>query len=853
MDRTFDKGLVVGLGLVAALLVINAWLTYRNTHQLDQDAGMVAHTHEVLDQTGDVLLTLVDAETGQRGFLVTGKDNFLEPYNTALDHLEQRVTSLKNLTRDNERQQAHIRELGVLIASELTLLKEGIDLRRKNAAEAQTFVLAEKGRAQMDAIRRLVSAMEAEEGSMLQDRARQSERAYRVAVGTGLLTAILGLVLLGAFVYLLRRHLRARSRAAAILHEQRELLRTTLISIGDAVIATDVTGRVTFLNLIAQTLTGWKQEEASGQPLETVFRIVNEKTGKPAANPALRALREGTVIGLANHTALIARDGTRRPIDDSAAPIRDKAGRMVGVVLVFRDVTERRRSEEQLREAEERFRTLANSIPQLAWTARPDGYIVWYNRRWYEYTGTTPEQMEGWGWQSVHDPKTLPTVLEQWQASLRTGDPFEMVFPLRGGDGTFRSFLTRVIPLRGPDGQVAQWFGTNTDVTAIKEMEEALREADQRKDEFLATLAHELRNPLAPIRNVLQIMRTTGADAEQLVRLRDVMERQLEQLVRLVDDLLDVSRITRGKIDLRKERLDVAAIVRGALETSRPLLEAGRHQLTVELPPRPLYVEGDRTRLIQALANLLNNAGKYTPEAGHVVLTVEPGEDQVVLRVRDDGVGIPQPMLARIFDMFTQVDRDLDRSRGGLGIGLTLVRRLVEMHGGSIEAFSDGPGKGSEFVVRLPLWKEDGGTRQEEPGQDLIPPSSFRLAPLKVLVVDDNVDSAQSLAVLLRLKGNEVRTAYNGPAALEEAVAFVPDVMLLDLGMPGMSGYDLARKIRALAALQNVVLVAQTGWGQEEDRQRSKEAGFDHHLVKPLDVAELEKLLASLRPKPATA
>src|SRR5262249_52834985 len=229
---------------------------------------------------------------------------------------------------------------------------------------------------------------------------------------------------------------------------------------------------------------GWKQEEASGQPLETVFRIVNEQTGKTAANPALRALREGTVIGLANHTALIARDGTRRPIDDSAAPIRDKAGRMVGVVLVFRDVTERRRSEEQLREAEERFRTLANSIPQLAWTARPDGYIVWYNRRWYEYTGTTPEQMEGWGWQRVHDPKTLPTVLEQWQASLRTGDPFEMVFPLRGGDGTFRSFLTRVIPLRGPDGQVAQWFGTNTDVTAIKEMEEDLREADQRKDEF---------------------------------------------------------------------------------------------------------------------------------------------------------------------------------------------------------------------------------------------------------------------------------------------------------------------------------------------------------------------------------
>ncbi len=509
-----------------------------------------------------------------------------------------------------------------------------------------------------------------------------------------------------------------------------------------------------------------------------------------------------------------------------------------------RIVQQREQTEQALRESEERFRLMANSIPQLAWMARPDGHIYWYNQRWFDYTGTTREQMEGWGWQSVHDADELPKVLRRWKESLATGQPLDMVFPLRGQDGVFRSFLTRVMPLRDTEGRIAHWFGTNTDITEIRTMEAALREADRRKDEFLATLAHELRNPLAPLRNALQIMKLSGND-QVSPSIRDMMERQLRQMVRLVDDLLDVSRISQGKIELHKERLTVATVVENALETSHPLLEAAHHELTITLPPEPLLVDGDLTRLAQVLSNLLNNAAKYTPEGGHIWLSAERDGSEAILRVRDNGAGIPADMLPRIFEMFTQMNRTLERAQGGLGIGLTLVRRLVEMHGGTVEAFSEGVGQGSTFLVRLPLSpltskRQQGGGK---PGEGPQAPAAERR---RILVVDDNVDSAQSLALLMQLAGNEVRMAHDGPSALEVAAALVPDVVLLDIGLPGMSGHDVARRMRAMPQLREAVLIAQTGWGQEEDRRRSEEAGFNVHLVKPVDPAALQRLLAAL-------
>ena len=521
-------------------------------------------------------------------------------------------------------------------------------------------------------------------------------------------------------------------------------------------------------------------------------------------------------------------------------PLKDAAGRVREVVLVHEDITARKRAERLLLESEEKFRLLADTIPQLAWMARPDGHIFWYNRRWYEYTGTTAGQVGGWGWQCVHDPEVLPAVLERWRASLASGEPFDMVFPLRGADGRFRPFLTRVNPLRDGEGRILYWFGTSTDVGEIKAMEEALREADRLKDEFLAMLAHELRNPLAPIRNALHIMKQPGASGAVLERVRDMAERQVQHMARLLDDLLDVSRISRGRIELRKEVLNLAAVVHRSAEAVRPLFEERRHELTVSLPPSALRVEGDPTRLEQVLTNLLNNAAKYTDPGGRVWVDARQVGGEAVLRVRDTGIGIAPAMLPKIFDLFVQAERGLDRSQGGVGIGLTLVKKLVNLHGGQIEAHSAGPGQGSEFVVRLPVAADQGEAGAREGGGGETAPLPRR----RVLVVDDNADAADSLALLLGLAGQDVRTAYDGPAALLQADTFQPDIVLLDIGMPGMDGYEVARRLRNERGLRGALLVALTGWGPGQDQRQSAEAGFDRHLVKPVDLEALKELLA---------
>ena len=366
-----------------------------------------------------------------------------------------------------------------------------------------------------------------------------------------------------------------------------------------------------------------------------------------------------------------------------------------------------------------------------------------------------------------------------------------------------------------------------------------LRDADQRKDEFLATLAHELRNPLAPIRNGLQVMRLSGSENSDIADIRSMMERQLNQMIRLVDDLLDVSRITRDQLDLKKQRVELATVVHSAVETSRPLIEQAGHTISITLPPTPIYLDADLTRLAQVFSNLLTNSAKYTPPGGHIRLITEGFDNEVAVTVRDNGLGIPAESLPGVFQMFSQVDRNMERAQGGLGIGLSLVRRLVEMHGGTVQAHSDGPGQGSDFTVRLPLPQSTPQTAiprvQECPGP---------AARLRILVVDDNQDSAITLGRLLTLIGHEIQTAHDGLAAVEAAGQFRPDVILLDIGLPKLNGYDACRRIREQPWSRSMEIIALTGWGQEEDLRRSKEAGFDHHLVKPLDLTILKKLLA---------
>jgi PAS domain S-box-containing protein len=408
-------------------------------------------------------------------------------------------------------------------------------------------------------------------------------------------------------------------------------------------------------------------------------------------------------------------------------------------------------------------------------------------------------------------------------------------------DGRLIDVSLTVSPIRNTEGNIVGASNVSRDITDRKQVEEALKESDRRKDEFLATLAHELRNPLAPLTNALRILERPDADSSQRQEAHEIMSRQLQQMTRLVDDLLDVSRITHGKVELRKSPILLADAVGNAVETVMPKAQDSGHELVVHLPGEPVWVDADPVRLSQVFANLLSNSVKYTPRSGHIQVDAEATAHEVIIRVRDSGIGIPDSQLPRIFDMFMQVDNSIERAHGGLGIGLTLVKNLVQLHGGSIEAKSDGINQGSEFMVRLPRVPPP-AAESELP----LTPVKTPTRRLKVLVVDDSPAVAKTLGWMVELLGHEVRVANDGVSAVIMAHEFVPDVVLLDIGLSGMSGYEVCKKMCADPVLSHTTFIAQTGWGQPEHRRRSKEAGFHHHLVKPIDMAVLEKLFSSL-------
>ena len=412
----------------------------------------------------------------------------------------------------------------------------------------------------------------------------------------------------------------------------------------------------------------------------------------------------------------------------------------------------------------------------------------------------------------------------------------------RAKDGFFYWVATTIVPFLNEEGKPRQYVVIRADITGHKEAEAALKEADRRKDEFLATLAHELRNPLAPVRNAVEVLRMKGPDIPELHWARDIIDRQTQAMTRLIDDLMDISRINQGKIELKREQIQLAKIVQGAVETSRPLIEEMGHTLTVTLPPVRVIVDADLTRLAQVFLNLLNNAAKYTERGGRIDLRADLQGSDVVVSVADTGIGIPADKLPTLFEMFSQVEVALSRSQGGLGIGLCLVKRLVEMHSGSVEAKSGGPGQGSEFVVRLPIVVEQTYPRQASDDGDKAQPTS----DLRILVVDDNRDAAESLAMLLKMMGNNIHTAYDGEEAVAAAGKFRPHVVRCDIGLPKLNGYEACRQMKAQAWEKKMILIAVTGWGQDDDRRKSQEAGFDHHMVKPVDPQALMKLLAGL-------
>ncbi len=769
--------------------------------------------------------------------------------------------------------------------------------------------------------------------------------------------------------------------------ERRELLRITLGSIGDAVITTDTDGHITYLNAVAETLTGWTRADATGRPLDLVFRVINEHTRRPIESPAMRALHEGVVVGLANDTVLLQKDGGERPIDDSAAPIRDEHGQVSGCVLIFRDVTSHRRAERdkaaqlliarrlasiiessddaiigksldgiiqnwnaaaerlfgyssqqavgrhisliipperiaeedliisrlkageridhfeterrradgtlllvsltispvrddtgtvvgaskivrdvtrqrqaELRErqllaeaaaANAKFEAFFEQGAVFAGIIQVDGIILEVNRLSWEGCGYAREQVVGmpfWDGPWWAPSPASVAQIKAGSAQAAAGQTFRAELAYFVADGGERVADVIIQPILDENRRVLFLAPTWTNITDRKRLEDNLRalasdlsEADRRKNEFLAMLAHELRNPLAPISNAVHALRLGATSAAAVQSASDMLERQVGQMARLVDDLLDVSRITRGTIELRPERVELSPVVTQAVDAARPAFRSLNHELTVALPEQPIYLMVDPARLAQVVGNLLNNANKFTDRDGRVWLTVERAGSQAVVRVRDNGIGIAPDQLPRLFDIFTQVDTSLERSRDGLGIGLTLVKTLVEAQGGSVEAHSEGLGRGSEFVVRMPI----------APETPMKPVSATATAPApaarrRILIVDDNRDGAESLAMLLSIAGHEPHVAFDGQAGIDAAERLLPDAVLLDIGLPGLNGYEVCRRIRQEPWGRELMLIALTGWGQDEDRARSKEAGFDRHLVKPVDPAGLMTLLASI-------
>ena len=675
---------------------------------------------------------------------------------------------------------------------------------------------------------------------------------------------------------------------------------------------------------------------------------------------------------IAYEPAAIGRTESTRWVKAHAHPVKDEAGVVREVMLIHEDVSIHANAEQARLSSELRLKQLANTIPQMAWIANPDGFIHWYNDRWYDYTGTTPEEMIGSGWHSVHDPLILPTVLERYAQSLASGEAFQMTFPLRGKDGRFRPFLTLTAPLRDEAGNVVQWFGSNTDVSALqdaerglrkaeerlrlatlaghigiwewdiaadvvswsdelyslhglapdsfggraadftalvhpddlpelwrniestiagkgaffaefrailptgesrwlsawaqlarnenaegarivgvtisidpyKKAEQALRDSDRRKDEFLAMLAHELRNPLAAIGAASQALGLGIAQPVQVRRASEIIARQVRHVSELVDDLLDVSRLTRGLTEFHLTTVDMRSVLDLAIEQSLPLIESRGHVLATDIGSAPAFARGDRTRLVQALVNLLGNAAKYTPPGGHIGLSMQVHDNEIELNITDDGVGIEAALLPHLFQLFVQGKRNAGRSEGGLGIGLALVKLIVELHGGRVDAFSAGAGTGSCFRMSVPrVSVAEGAERLDLSEQPPHPKRALRRA-LHILLVDDNRDAADMLKMLLETAGHRIDVHNDARGALSCVGGEPYQAYILDIGLPDMDGHELAVRLRKHAA--ESTFIALTGYGQPEDRQRSVAAGFDHHLVKPVNFGTLLELLARI-------
>ncbi len=632
-----------------------------------------------------------------------------------------------------------------------------------------------------------------------------------------------------------------RERTAAALRESEARYRDLFENANDIIYTLDLEGRITSFNKRAEQAFGYTLAECLGRNAAELVPPEHHDRMREALRQKLTGAATPTVYPL----EIVCKDGRRLPLEvNSRLIVRD--GQPVGIQGIARDISERLRAEHALRESEERLRLALDAGRCGVWDWDMASDRVTWSEHIFEFHGLTPEHFRG----RVEDvmaqihPEDVAGVVAATRRAVEERQPFSQEFRIVRPTGEVRWIATHGRVLYDA-GRPVRMLGATIDVTERRAIEEALRQADRRKDEFLAMLAHELRNPLAPIRNAVQVLRQHGTPGPEAELVRDIIDRQVAHLARLVDDLLDVSRISRGKILLRQERLDLVPLVRTAVEDHRAMLEAAGLTLTAELPERPLWLAGDPTRLAQVVGNLLHNTRKFTDPGGRVTVRLTAADSRAELTVCDTGIGMDADMLSRLFEPFSQADRSLHRVRGGLGLGLALVKGLVEMHGGTVRASSRGPGQGSEFTVTLPLSQAPPRPEGESAGR----PAHGQA--LQVLIVEDNVDAAESLRRLLRLSGHQVEVAHTGAAGVEMARRLRPDVVLCDIGLPGgLDGYAVAQALRADPEQAPATLLALSGYGQEEDQRKALEAGFDRHLTKPVDPRALVQLLSTLPPRP---
>lgn len=522
--------------------------------------------------------------------------------------------------------------------------------------------------------------------------------------------------------------------------------------------------------------------------------------------------------------------------DDEVGVVTDAFNKMLDEV---------QRHARALETSEKLYRAIGESINYGVWVTDAEGRAIYVSDSFLKLVGLTADQAVDEGWAHVLHEDDMEDTLKAWRECARSGSMWYREHRVLGVDGKYHAILAQGVPIRDESGKITRWAGINLDISRLKNTERALLEADRRKDEFLATLAHELRNPLAPIRNAVRILDSDAADERQRKWGREVIARQVQRMSLLLDDLLDVARITRGQLELKRDYVELKAVVGDGVETARPLLDAKRHKLTVELPAEPVRLEADPLRLSQVIGNLLTNAAKYTDTGGLITLSARVAHAELVISIRDNGIGLQPESIPGLFTMFSQVNSAIDRAEGGLGIGLALVKGLVALHGGRVEVKSEGLGRGSEFIVHLPnhvLAPKQVAVEET----DSVAANASDLRRARVLVADDNRDAAESLGMVLRFVGYEVAIAFNGADALALAAQHRPAAAIIDIGMPGMSGHEVARRMRLEAWGRNAVLIALTGWGQDQDKQAAKAAGFDEHLTKPVDPDQVERVLEAL-------